>query len=160
MSSLNKVQLIGNLGDIPDIRSMPNGTAVAFLSVATTDTWKDKNTGERQESTEWHRVVLFGRRAEIAGEYLKKGSKVYIEARSTTRKWTDNQGTDRYTTEFVASEMKMLDRKPLDRKPSNGTQASAVAPAPVPASTAPVYSNQPPVHQQVPQDSLDDEIPF
>lgn len=106
---INKVILIGNLGADPDVRYTPGGAAVANLSVATTDSWKDKNTGERQDRTEWHRVVLFGRLGEIAGEYLKKGSKVYLEGRLQTRKWQDKQGQDRYTTEIVANELQMLD---------------------------------------------------
>jgi len=106
---INKVILIGNLGSDPDVRYTPGGAAVANLSVATTESWKDKNTGERQDRTEWHRVVLFGRLGEIAGEYLKKGSKVYIEGKLQTRKWQDKQGQDRYTTEIVANDLQMLD---------------------------------------------------
>jgi len=108
---VNKVILIGNLGRDPEVRYMPNGQAVANVTIATSESWKDKNTGEQQERTEWHRVVFFRRLAEIAGEYLKKGSKVYVEGRLQTRKWQDNQGQDRYTTEIVANEMQMLDSK-------------------------------------------------
>ena len=108
---INKVILIGNLGQDPEVRYMPNGGAVTNISVATSETWKDKNTGEQQERTEWHRVVMFRRLAEIAGEYLKKGSKVYIEGRLQTRKWQDQQGNDRYTTEIVADQMQMLDSR-------------------------------------------------
>jgi single-strand DNA-binding protein len=108
---VNKVILIGNLGRDPEVRYMPNGQAVANVTIATSENWKDKNTGEQQERTEWHRVVFFRRLAEIAGEYLKKGSKVYIEGKLQTRKWQDNQGQDRYTTEIVANEMQMLDSK-------------------------------------------------
>ncbi len=108
---VNKVILIGNLGRDPEVRYMPNGQAVANVTIATSEAWKDKNTGEQQERTEWHRVVFFRRLAEIAGEYLKKGSKVYIEGKLQTRKWQDNQGQDRYTTEIVANEMQMLDSK-------------------------------------------------
>ena len=108
---VNKVILIGNLGRDPEVRYMPNGQAVANITIATSEGWKDKNTGEQQERTEWHRVVFFRRLAEIAGEYLKKGSKVYIEGKLQTRKWQDNQGQDRYTTEIVANEMQMLDSK-------------------------------------------------
>lgn len=108
---VNKVILIGNLGRDPEVRYMPNGQAVANITIATSEAWKDKNTGEQQERTEWHRVVFFRRLAEIAGEYLKKGSKVYIEGKLQTRKWQDNQGQDRYTTEVVANEMQMLDSK-------------------------------------------------
>ena len=106
--SVNKVILVGNLGNDPEVRYMPNGDAVANLSVATTDSWKDKQTGEKQERTEWHRVVMFKRLGEIAGEYLKKGSQVYIEGKLQTRKWQDKSGNDRYTTEIIASEMQML----------------------------------------------------
>ena len=108
---VNKVILIGNLGQDPEVRYMPNGGAVCNITVATSETWKDKNTGESQEKTEWHRVVMFRRLAEIAGEYLKKGSKVYLEGRLQTRKWQDQQGQDRYTTEIVADEMQMLDSR-------------------------------------------------
>jgi single-strand DNA-binding protein len=108
---VNKVILIGNLGQDPEVRYMPNGGAVCNITVATSETWKDKNTGEQQEKTEWHRVVMFRRLAEIAGEYLKKGSKVYLEGRLQTRKWQDQQGQDRYTTEIVADEMQMLDSR-------------------------------------------------
>lgn len=107
MASLNKVMLIGNLGRDPEIRYMPSGDALANLNLATTDAWKDKG-GEKQERTEWHRIVMFGKLAEIAGEYLRKGSQVYIEGRLQTRKWTDKSGMDRYTTEIVADRMQML----------------------------------------------------
>ena len=105
---INKVIVLGNLGADPDARYMPNGNAVTNISVATTDSWKDKESGERQEKTEWHRVVFFGRLAEIASEYLKKGSQVYVEGRLQTRKWEDKEGNDRWTTEIVANEMQML----------------------------------------------------
>ncbi len=105
---VNKVILIGNLGRDPEVRYSPNGSAVANCTLATTESWKDKNSGEKQEKTEWHRVVFFGRLAEIAGEYLKKGSQIYIEGRLQTRKWQDKEGQDRYTTEIVANEMQML----------------------------------------------------
>ncbi len=108
---INKVILIGNLGQDPDVKYMPNGGAVANVTVATSESWKDKNTGEMQERTEWHRVVFFRRLAEIAGEYLKKGSKVYIEGKLQTRKWQDQSGNDRYTTEIIANEMQMLDSR-------------------------------------------------
>lgn len=101
--SLNKVELIGNLGADPEVRYMPSGGAVANLSIATTESWKDKTTGEKKEQTEWHRVVIFGKLAEIAGEYLRKGSKVFIEGSLRTRKWTDQQGVERYTTEIVVA---------------------------------------------------------
>ncbi|MDH5361460.1 MAG: single-stranded DNA-binding protein [Gammaproteobacteria bacterium] len=105
---INKVILVGNLGKDPEVRYMPNGNAVANLTLATSESWKDKNTGQQQDKTEWHRVVMFRRLAEIAGEYLKKGSQIYIEGKLQTRKWQDQQGQDRYTTEIVADELQML----------------------------------------------------
>ncbi len=109
---INKVILIGNLGADPDVRAMPNGDSVTTLSLATSETWKDKQTGEKHEKTEWHRVVLFQRLAEIARDYLKKGAKVYIEGRLQTRKWQDKTtGQDRYSTDIVANELQMLDSK-------------------------------------------------
>ncbi|HAC33513.1 MAG TPA: single-stranded DNA-binding protein [Gammaproteobacteria bacterium] len=105
---INKVILVGNLGKDPEIRYSASGSAIANITLATTDSWKDRQSGERQERTEWHRVVFFNRLAEIAGEYLKKGSQVYVEGRLQTRKWQDQSGQDRYTTEIVASEMQML----------------------------------------------------
>jgi single-strand DNA-binding protein len=107
MASVNKVILVGNLGKDPEVRYMPSGEAITNITVATTDTWKDKN-GEKQERTEWHRIAFFGKLAEIAGEYLKKGSQVYLEGRLQTRKWQDKDGNDRYTTEIVADRMQML----------------------------------------------------
>ena len=105
---VNKAILIGHLGRDPEVRYSPSGAAVANVSIATTETWKDKQSGEQQERTEWHRVVFFGRLAEIVGEYLKKGSQVYVEGRLQTRKWQDKEGQDRYTTEVVANDMQML----------------------------------------------------
>ena len=107
MASVNKVILIGNLGRDPETRYMPDGGAITNISIATTETWKDKQ-GEKQEKTEWHRVAFFGKLAEIAGEYLKKGSQVYVEGRLQTRKWQDKDGADKYTTEIVADRMQML----------------------------------------------------
>ena len=105
---INKLILVGNLGKDPEIRYTPDGKAIANITVATSDSWKDKETGEQQERTEWHRVVFFNRLAEIVGEYLKKGSQIYLEGKLQTRKWQDKSGQDRYTTEIVASEMQML----------------------------------------------------
>ena len=105
---INKVILIGNLGQDPDTKAMPSGTTVCNLRIATSESWKDKQSGEMKEQTEWHTVAMFGRLAEIAGEYLKKGSQVYIEGRLRTRKWQDKSGNDRYSTEIVANEMQML----------------------------------------------------
>ncbi len=108
---INKVILVGNLGNDPETRHLPNGNAVTNISIATSETWKDTQTGDQQERTEWHRVVFYGRLAEIAGEYLKKGSKVYVEGRLQTRKWQGQDGQDRYTTEIIANEMQMLDSR-------------------------------------------------
>lgn len=105
---INKVILVGNLGQDPDTKAMPSGMTVCNLRIATSESWKDKQSGEMKEQTEWHSVAMFGRLAEIAGEYLRKGSQVYIEGRLRTRKWQDKQGNDRYTTEIVANEMQML----------------------------------------------------
>lgn len=107
-SGINKVILIGNLGVDPEVRYLPSGSAVTNFRIATSETWKDKNTGEAQERTEWHRISIFGKLAEIAGQYLHKGSKVYIEGKLRTRKWQGQDGQDRYTTEVVANEMQML----------------------------------------------------
>ena len=126
MASINKVILIGNLGADPETRYMPGGDAVCTLRLATTDKWKDKASGETREATEWHRVVLFRRLAEIAKEYLKKGAAVYIEGRLRTRKWQDKEGHEHYTTEIEASEMKML----------GGQHGSAQAPEPLPSGKA------------------------
>lgn len=108
---VNKVILVGNLGKDPDVKYLPNGGAVANLTLATSERWKDKTTGEEQEKTEWHRVVMFGRLGEITGQYLKKGSKIYVEGKLQTRKWQDKEGVERYTTDIVANEMQMLDGK-------------------------------------------------
>ncbi len=142
---VNKVILVGNLGRDPEVRYSPNGGAVATLSLATSDSWKDKNTGEQVEKTEWHRIVMFRRLAEIAGEYLKKGSKVYIEGKLQTRKWQDQNGRDRYTTEIVANEMQMLDSR-------GGGTANFNS---VPGSSADQGEPEP-----VPMGDFDDDIPF
>jgi single-strand DNA-binding protein len=111
MSSVNRVIIVGNLGKDPEIRYTSAGKPIANLAVATSETWKDKNTGEKQERTEWHRVTVFDKLAEIVGQYLKKGSKIYLEGKLQTRKWQDKDGQDRYTTEILGSEMKMLSAK-------------------------------------------------
>jgi len=108
---INKVIIVGNLGQDPEVRFMPNGGAVANFTVATSETWKDKQSGEQKEKTEWHRIVMYQRLAEIAGEYLKKGSKVYLEGRLQTRKWQNQQGADQYTTEIIVNDMQMLDSR-------------------------------------------------
>jgi len=144
---VNKVILIGNLGKDPEVRYMPNGNAVANITLATSESWKDKTSGEQQEKTEWHRVVMFRRLGEIAGEYLKKGSKVYIEGKLQTRKWQDSSGNDRYTTEIVANEMQMLDSRGGSANFSaESKSAPAAAPAPVAASAG--------------GGDFDDDIPF
>ena len=145
---INKVILVGNLGADPETRYMPSGGAVTNISLATTRSWRDRESGEQQERTEWHRVVFFSRLAEIAGEYLRKGRQVYIEGELRTRKWQDRDGNDRYTTEVVANEMQMLGgRSDLDapgRMPARGG-------AEQPASRAPASAGA---------DDLDDDIPF
>jgi single-strand DNA-binding protein len=122
---VNKVILIGNLGKDPEIRYMPSGGAVTNVTIATSESWKDKQSGEQQERTEWHNVVFFNRLAEIAGEYLKKGSKVYVEGSLRTRKWQDKEGKDRYTTEIVAAEMQMLDTRGAGGGPAPQARESA-----------------------------------
>ncbi|MDH5230223.1 MAG: single-stranded DNA-binding protein [Gammaproteobacteria bacterium] len=151
---VNKVILVGNLGQDPEIRYMPSGGAVATLSIATSETWKDKNTGEQQEKTEWHRVVMFGRLGEIAGEYLKKGSKVYVEGRLQTRKWQDNNGNDRYTTEIVANEMQMLDTRGAGGAAGSSNQAHANQ------NQAPAMNNNMNAPAMSSADDFDDDIPF
>lgn len=146
---VNKVILIGNLGQDPEVRYMPNGGAVCNITVATSESWKDKNTGENQEKTEWHRVVMFRRLAEIAGEYLKKGSKVFIEGRLQTRKWQDQQGQDRYTTEIVADNMQMLDSRGGGTADFAGASQQASAPQSAPSPAAPAASG-----------GFEDDIPF
>lgn len=148
---INKVILVGNLGRDPEVRYMPSGGAVANLAIATSETWKDKNTGENQERVEWHRVVMFNRLGEIAGEYLKKGSQVYIEGKLQTKKWQDQNGQDRYTTEIVANEMQMLGgRNDSGQQHSNGQSAPQQHPQP----------NQQPQYGGDGFDDFDDDIPF
>ena len=119
---INKVVIIGTLGRDPEIKYTASGSAVVNINVATNESWKDKNTGEMNERTEWHRIVMFGKLAEIAAQYLKKGSQAYFEGRLQTRKWQDQNGQDRYTTEIVANEMQMLDRKPVGPASQSGPQ--------------------------------------
>lgn len=136
MASVNKVILVGNLGKDPETRYMPNGDQVTNVTIATSETWKDKNSGEQKEATEWHRVVFFRRLAEIAGQYLKKGSQVYVEGSLKTRKWQDKDGQDRYTTEIVADEMKMLGkREGMGDAPSRESGGGRPAPRPQAQST-------------------------
>ena len=152
MASVNKVILIGNLGRDPEVRYLPDGGAITNISVATTDVWKDKS-GDKQERTEWHRVAFFGRLAEIAGEYLKKGSPVYIEGRLQTRKWQDKEGKERYTTEIVANEMKMLGSR------GGGSEPMARESAPA-AAAAEGGGAKPQPKKGGAFDTMDDDIPF
>lgn len=154
MASVNKVIIVGNLGKDPEVRYMPNGEAVANITVATTDTWKDKTTGERREATEWHRVAFYRKLAEIAGQYLKKGSQVYIEGSLKTRKWQDKEGHERYTTEIIADTMQMLGRREgggspdYEQRGAGGGRPAAAAekPAQQPAGGA--------------MNDFEDDIPF
>lgn len=171
MASINKVILIGNLGRDPEVRYTPNGAAVCNVSVATTRNWKDKNSGDKIEETEWHRVVFYDRLAEIAGEYLKKGRPVYVEGRLKTRKWQDKDGKDNYTTEIVAEQMQLLggregggggsgygggqgggDDFSQEAPPSRPTARPAAAQRPASAPAAPKSSTG--------FDDMDDDIPF
>lgn len=151
---INKVILIGNLGNDPDVRYTSGGSPVANISLATSETWRDKETGDQQERTEWHRIVFFGRLAEIVDEYLRKGSKVYVEGRLQTRKWQDKDGNDRYTTEIIANEMQMLDSKgssgDFTRTPEPGEGARAQTPRPAAPGNNPGDSSE----------FVDDDIPF
>lgn len=140
---VNKVIVVGNLGQDPDTRYMPSGSAVTNLRVATNESWKDKQTGEQKDRTEWHSVAMFGRLAEIAAEYLRKGSQVYIEGKLRTRKWQDKDGKDRYTTEIIADEMQMLGSRSGGGAPAMSDSTPASAPAP-----------------QSSRDDFDDDIPF
>jgi len=150
---VNKVILLGNLGNDPDVRYTASGAAVANVSLATAENWRDKETGEKQERTEWHRVVFFGRLAEIVGEYLRKGSQVYVEGRIQTRKWQDKDGNDRYTTEIVANEMQMLgggrgggsSSSSYDQSPPSYEESDTAAAAPAGKNSS---------------DDFDDDIPF
>ena len=167
---VNKVIIVGNCGQDPETRFMPSGGAVTNLSIATSESWKDKNTGDQQERTEWHRVVFFNRLAESAGEYVKKGSKLYVEGSLRTRKWQGQDGQDRFTTEVVASEMQMLDSRGgqqgggFDQSQGGGgyqQSAPQQSQQQAPQQSAPQQSQQQPSQQQAPQDgAFDDDIPF
>jgi single-strand DNA-binding protein len=157
---INKVILVGNVGVDPDVRYMPNGNAATTLSIATTESWKDKQTGEKQERTEWHRVVCFNKLGEIAGEYVKKGAKLYVEGSLRTRKWQDQSGQERYTTEIIASDIQMLDSR------SNATGGFS-GEVPMQQSERSFNKSSPknssPNLDTVAQDAfdeLDDDIPF
>lgn len=164
MASVNKVIVLGNLGQDPEVKYTPAGAAVCTLSVATTRSWKSKESGEKQEETEWHRVVMYDRLAEIAGEYLKKGRPVYVEGRLKTRKWQDKDGQEKYTTEVVAESMQLLGGR---------EEAQAQAPAPAPRQQQPQsqggYRSSEPRRAPAPRqmnatgtgfDGMDDDIPF
>jgi single-strand DNA-binding protein len=164
MASVNKVIIVGNLGRDPETRYMPNGDAVTNVAVATTESWKDKGTGEKKELTEWHRITFYRRLAEVAGQYLKKGSQVYVEGRLQTRKWTDKDGVERYTTEIIADTMQMLGGRqgmgggapmdddygsaPAPRQNQGGAGGAGSGAARAPARPAPNFSD------------MDDDIPF
>ncbi|HAN80509.1 MAG TPA: single-stranded DNA-binding protein [Gammaproteobacteria bacterium] len=152
--SVNKVTLIGNLGSDPEMKALPSGNQVANLSIATTDSWRDKNSGEMQERTEWHRVVCFERLAEICGQYLRKGSRIYIEGSLRTRSW-EQDGQKRYTTEIIGREMMMLD----GRGDADMTSRAPVQSRPQ-SESAPHQAVTPPVSQPMPDPNIDDEIPF
>jgi len=159
MASVNKVILIGNLGRDPETRYSAEGAAITNVSIATTDRWKDKASGEMKEQTEWHRVVFFNRLAEVAGEYLKKGRPVYVEGRLRTRKWTDKDGAEKFTTEIVADVMQMLGSRDgagggemgTDRSADNAAPARSNSPRPAKAASAPAGGNIA---------DMDDDIPF
>ena len=156
---INKVILVGNLGQDPDTKAMPSGMTVCNLRIATSESWKDKQTGEMKEQTEWHSVAMFGRLAEIAGEYLRKGSQVYIEGQLRTRKWQDKEGRDQYTTEIVASEMQMLDSRGAGGGGRGGDEFDSGGysqePRPAPARAA-----AQPAARAEESSQWDDDIPF
>lgn len=157
MASVNKVILMGNLGRDPETRFTANGGAVCNLRIATTRTWKDKNSGERREETEWHSVVMYDRLAEIAGEYLRKGRPVYVEGRLQTRKWQDKEGQDRYTTEIVATEMQLLGSR---EGGGSGDDSAAPRPAAAPAASGGAAGSGTARKPGRGLDDIDDDIPF
>ncbi len=148
MASVNKVIIVGNVGRDPETRYMPSGDAVTNISVATSDRYKDKQTGEMKENTEWHRIAFFGKLAEIAGQYLKKGSQVYVEGRLRTRKWTDQSGQEKYSTEIIADSMQMLGARMAG---SGGDEPAGRSKPPAESSSNPGASSL---------DAMDDDIPF
>lgn len=154
---INKVILVGNLGADPEVRYMPSGGAVANVSLATSESWKNKQTGENVEQTEWHRVVLFNRLGEIAGEYLKKGSKIYIEGSLKTRKWQDKEGVERYTTEIVAREMQMLDGRGMS---AGGADQSMEHAGSTTTARPSAQNANAPQQDFPPMDDFQDDIPF
>ncbi len=148
-NGVNKVILIGNLGADPEVKYMPNGEAVVNMTVATGESWKDKNTGEKVEKTEWHRIVAFRRLAEIISEYLQKGSKVYVEGKLQTRKWQDKEGKDNWTTEIIANEMRMLDSRPSEQSQNRSNHG-----------TASQQQQAAPEQSVGPNNDFDEDIPF
>ena len=165
MASVNKVIIVGNLGRDPETRYMPNGEAVTNIAVATTESWKDKNSGEKKELTEWHRITFYRKLAEIAGQYLKKGSQVYVEGRLQTRKWTDKDGIERYTTEIIADTMQMLGGRqgmgggnaPMEDDYANApSSASASRPSAGGGASRPAAASKPAPNFS----DMDDDIPF
>ena len=154
MASVNKVILIGNLGKDPETRYLPSGEAVTSFSIATSETWKDKTSGEKKEATEWHRISAFGKLAEICGEYLRKGSPVYIEGSLRTRKWQDKEGQDRYTTEIRADQMRMLGSRGGEGGGGGGMREPSAAPSGGSTSKAPAKKSGGSF------DDMDDDIPF
>jgi single-strand DNA-binding protein len=160
MASVNKVIIVGNLGRDPETRYMPNGDAVTNIAVATTESWKDKTSGEKKELTEWHRITFYRKLAEIAGQYLKKGSQVYVEGRLQTRKWTDKENVERYTTEIIADTMQMLgSRQGMGgAAPTDDEYGGAPAARQNPAGAAPARSA--PSRPSANFNDMDDDIPF
>ncbi|HVO05869.1 MAG TPA: single-stranded DNA-binding protein [Burkholderiaceae bacterium] len=156
MASVNKVILIGNLGRDPEVRYTPSGAAVCNVSIATTRNWKNRDSGEKQEETEWHRVVFYDRLAEIAGEYLKKGRSVYVEGRLKTRKWQDKEGKDNYTTEIIAEQMQMLGSR--EGMGGGGADDHGEPRSAAPAPRAP--ASKPAAKSATGFDDMDDDIPF
>ena len=151
MAGVNRVIILGNLGQDPDIRTMPNGDAVTKISVATSESWVDKNTNERKTQTEWHAIVFYRRQAEVAGEYLRKGSKVYVEGRLRTRKWQDQNGQDRYTTEIQGDVLQMLDSRQSGDNQDKSSTSNAYANA---------KNGTKPTQTQQGADDFNDDIPF
>jgi single-strand DNA-binding protein len=170
MASINKVILIGNLGRDPEVRYTPNGAAICNVTIATSRNWKDKNSGERMEETEWHRVVFYDRLAEIAGEYLKKGRPVYVEGRLKTRKWQDKDGVEKYTTEIIADQMQMLGGRDGGGDEGGGGGGGGYSRSSEggggggggsrPAARAPAASKPAPQKSSTGFDDMDDDIPF
>jgi len=160
MASVNKVILVGNLGRDPEVRYAPSGSAICNVTIATSRNWKDKTSGERQEETEWHRVVFYDRLAEIAGEYLKKGRPVYVEGRLKTRKWTDKDGVEKYTTEIIAQEMQLLGSRDGGGGSGGMPDEGSTAPRSAPAARSAAPATKPAAKPASGFDDMDDDIPF